>query len=89
MGSPIVFLFVKGLWVKLKIDDTCDASPLHFGVGIYATIMTGFFSNGNYATGVFYGKGWVLAYNIAGLCAVACWVVGTTSLAMLFLKAIG
>ena len=89
LGSPFVFIFVKNLWIKLKIDDTCDASPLHFGVGTYATIMSSFFSNGKYATGVFYGNGYALAWNIAGLFAVAAWVIGTTSIIMLFLKAIG
>ena len=71
---------------KIGIDDACDASPLHFGVGLYAIIMTAFFANGNTAKGVFYGDGKLLGWNIVGILAVGAWVAATTSIAMLFLK---
>jgi len=78
------------LWKKLKLDDACEASCLHMGIGTYgALIGTGFFANGIHATGVFWGSGYLLGWNIAALLAVAAWVLVTTSLAMFFLKCIG
>ena len=73
----------------MGIDDACDASPLHFGVGTYGFLMSAFFSNGNTARGVFYGSGLLLGWHIVAILAVGAWVAGTTSIAMICLKASG
>jgi Amt family ammonium transporter len=39
---------------KLRIDDALDAGPLHGGVGIFGTILTGFVDQNK---GLFYGHG--------------------------------
>jgi Amt family ammonium transporter len=75
----MVYLGSASLLLKLQIDDVINASPVHFFCGMWALIATGFFAEPHLAgldgheSGVFYGGGKLLGWQLCGLVSITLW----------------
>lgn len=79
-----VYLCASNLLIKLRIDDTVDAVPVHMANGIWGLLATGLFAKPElramaYAQdigGLFYGDGKLFAAEIITILFVFGWVTG-------------
>jgi Amt family ammonium transporter len=86
LGVTLYFWLSK-LWVKLRIDDTLDASPLHGFVGMYGCFIVGLV---DIEFGGFYGFGGrALGYQCLGIITIAAWTVGLTFILLYTMKLCG
>ena len=77
-----VYLTMSNLLIKLKIDDTVDAVPVHFANGIWGLVAVGLFTDptlkaiayGNDVGGLFYGDGKVLGAQLLAILLILGWV---------------
>jgi len=82
-GIVLVFSlrFIENI---LKVDDPVGASSVHGIIGVFGTLMVGFFSQ---SQGLFYGFGTAsIVSQLVGIVAVAGWGLGTGFLLFFILK---
>jgi Amt family ammonium transporter len=80
--SGAVYLGASALLVKLKIDDTVDAIPVHGACGIWGLIAVGLFCDpalqatayGNSVGGIIHGGGTMLGVQILAAIVICGWV---------------
>ncbi|KAJ8299374.1 hypothetical protein KUTeg_023434 [Tegillarca granosa] len=74
----VVYMITTWMVIKFKVDDPLDATAVHYGGGIWGAIAVAFFSNDG---GVFYSwdkrSALFLAWQLAGIAAIAAWTIGT------------
>jgi len=75
----LVYLGSANLLLILQIDDVINASPVHLFCGMWALIATGFFAKpelgglDGHESGVFYGGGLLLGWQLCGLVSIVTW----------------
>ncbi|GMI38917.1 hypothetical protein TeGR_g2645 [Tetraparma gracilis] len=92
-----VYLGGSNLLIKLKIDDTVDAVPVHMFNGMWGLIATGLFANpdlkeaayGNRIAGLFYGDGELLGAELITILFVFGWVTAIMLPFFIFLRKAG
>ncbi len=96
--SGFVYVGASKLLVKLKIDDTVDAVPVHGFCGIWGCIATGIFASTDRIAfaygpddtgGIFYGKGNLIAVELIGVLLIIVWCVGVMTPFFIALNALG
>ena len=92
-----VYLCASNLLIKLRIDDTVDAVPVHFANGIWGLLAVGLFTDpelkavayGNDIGGLFYGHGSVLGAQIVAILFICAWVTATMAPFFVVLNKLG
>ena len=89
--ASVVYLCFSALLKKIKVDDTIDASPVHFACGLWGVIAVGVFDRD---TGFLYSsknhdRGYQLGIQLLGAICIMAWSGGLVAISLTILKKCG